>query len=170
MVMNFKKAVDRHPIGFAGIEQLATDYQASLTCTGSRYAVVNEAPCAFVLSESGIVRYVSFSQTMRERRCRIKFGMPLPQGSAALKVRSGQIVSGSIEVDADLWIEDPPRGADSLLEEARLIPEWDQVLSLLWFEEEAGNGGDTFDDTDDDEGRLKELDGILPWPSKSRRR
>ena len=166
----FKKDVDRHLVGFGSVEQLAADYRASLTCTGSRCALVNEAPCAFVLAESGVVRYVSRSKLMRERKCWIKISMPLPQGSAAQKVRSGDIVDGSIEVDPGLWIEDPRRGDAYLFEEARLLPEWDQVLSLLWFEEGSGNGDDVFDDMDDDEGRLEELDGILPWPSKKRRR
>jgi hypothetical protein len=165
----FKNDVDRHQIGFESIEQLAADYRASLTCTGSRYAVVNAAPCAFVLSEAGVVRYVSSSQSMKERRCWIKIGMPLPKGSAAQKIRAGGSIDGSIEISAELWIDDPKRGDDYLLEEARLLPEWDQVLSLLWFEEDSEGSDDIGDDREDD-GGLKELDGILPWPSKKRRR
>jgi Zn-dependent peptidase ImmA (M78 family) len=37
----FKKDVHRYPVGFGSVEQLAADYEASLTCTGSRCAVVN---------------------------------------------------------------------------------------------------------------------------------
>lgn len=165
----FKKDVDRYSIGFESVEQLAAAYQASWTCTGSRYAVVNTVPCAFVLSQAGVVRYVSSSQSMQERKCWIKTGMALPKGSVAQKVRSGDIVDGPIEVDAGLWIDDPRRGDDYVLEEARFLPEWDQVLSLLWFEEGAENGGSVFDE-EEDEGLLEELDGILPWPSKRRRR
>ena len=165
----FKKDVDRLPTGFGSIEQLATHYGASLTCAGSRYAVTHEAACAFVLIESGIVRYVSSSKPMRERKCWIQRGMPLPKGSAAYKARAGGIVDGPIEVESSLWIDDPRRGDAYLLEEARLLPEWDQVLSLLWFEEESESGDGVFEETDDD-GRLEELDGILPWPSKRRRR
>jgi hypothetical protein len=165
----FKRAVDRQTIGFSGVGQLAEDYRASLTCTGSRYALVNEAPCAFVLAESGIVRYVSSSQGMRERGGWIRIGMSLPQGSAAQQIRSGHILDGPIEVNADVWMDDARRGGPYILEEAWLLPEWDQVLSLLWFEEDSGSGDDVFDDMDDD-GGLEELDGILPWPSKKRRR
>jgi len=165
----FKKAVDRQSIGFSGVGQLAGDYRASLTCTGSRYALVNEAPCAFVLAESGIVRYVSSSKSMRERGGWIRIGMSLPQESAAQQVRSGQSLDGPMEVNTDVWMDNTRRGDPYLLEEARLLPEWDQVVSLLWFEEDSG-GNDDIDDDIDDNGRLKELDGILPWPSKRRRR
>ena len=81
----------------------------------------------------------------------------------------GGSIDGSIEISAELWIDDPKRGDDYLLEEARLLPEWDQVLSLLWFEEDLEGSDDIGDDREDD-GGLKELDGMLPWPSKKRRR
>ena len=165
----FKKDVDRHSVDFGSVERLAAAYDASLTCTGSRFAFVNEALCAFVLIESGVVRYVSSSKLMRERKCWIEIGMRLPQGSAAQKIRAGDTVDGPIEVDPGLWIDNPRRGGTYLLEEARLLPEWNQVLSLLWFEDDSGNSDDGFDDVDD-EGRLEELDGMLPWPSKKRRR
>jgi hypothetical protein len=165
----FKKAVDQYPVGFGSVGQLAADYEASLACTGSRFAVVNEAPCAFVLAESGVVRYVSYSKPMRELKCWIKTGMPLPLGSAAHKVRSGHILDGPIEVDAEFWIDNLRRDGMSLLEEAKLLSEWDQTLSLLWVDESSDNGDGVFDDMNDD-GGLKELDGILPWPSKKRRR
>jgi hypothetical protein len=165
----FKKDVDHYPVEFDSVEKLAADYEASLTCTGSRFAVVNEAPCAFVLAQSGVVRYVSYSKSMRELRCWIRTGIPLPRGSVAHEVRSGHSTDGPIEVDAELWIDDLRRGGMFLLEEARLLSEWDQTLSLLWVNESADDSGSIFDDVDDD-GGLKELDGILPWPSKKRRR
>jgi hypothetical protein len=165
----FKKDVDRQDIEFASVEKLASDYQASLTCTGSRFSLVNDAPCAFVLAESGIVRYVSYSKPMRERKCWITPGVPLPVGSAAQKVRAGHMIDGPLEVESDRWVENPRRGDTFLLEEVRLLPEWDQILSLLWFEEGQRDGHDIADEVDE-EGGLEELDGILPWPSKNRRR
>lgn len=165
----FKKDVDRLSVEFASIEQLAADYEASLTSTGSRFALVNAAPCAFVLAESGIVRYVSRSLAMRELKCWIKTGMSLPPGSAAQKIRSGHAVNSPIEVDAELWIDDPPQEGLYLLEEARLLSEWDQTLSLLWFDESSESNDSIIDDMEDN-GGLEELDGILQWPSKKRRR
>lgn len=53
----------------------------------------------------------------------------------------------------------------------RHLATWDQTLTLLWFEDEElpeehsreANGAD-------EESALQELDGILPWPGKRRRR
>src|SRR5260370_7287740 len=73
--------------------------------------------------------------------------------------------AGHIEVEADLWVSDWRRGG-ALLEETRYLPRWDQTLTLLWFEDEEvpqehETGGDM---------GPEELDGLLPWPGKKRRR
>ena len=55
--------------------------------------------------------------------------------------------------------------------EAMLIREWDQCLSIIWFDEDLKPAGQSRDYAmEDDEPLLEELDGILPWPSKSRRK
>jgi len=166
-----KRDVDRCPVGFDSIASLAARYEASLTSTGSRFALLHEEPCAFVLAEAGLIRYVSSSKLMREWGCWIKIGMPIPPGSVAQKVRAGHIVNGPVEVDPGLWLESQRYRGTVLLEEARFLSQWDQVLSLLWFETNDDDlGYDEFEDMDDDRYGLKELDGILPWPSKKRRR
>jgi hypothetical protein len=166
----FKSDVSRLPMGFESIEGLAARYEASLTSTGSRFALVGEEPCAFVLAESGVVRYVSFSKLMREWGCWIKIGARLPRESAAEKLRARQAVDAPLEVDAGLWLDDQRRGGPVLVEEARLLPRWDQVLSLLWFETDSEFGNGWSEDGEDDQYGVKELDGNLPWPSKKRRR
>ena len=165
----FKPDVDRYPTEFSSIEELAASYEASLTSTGSRFAVVNDSPCAFVLSESGVVRYVSYSRSMRELNCWIKTGMPIPPGSAAHEIRSKHLVDGPVEVEAELWLDDSRNDGMFLLEHARLLPEWDQTLSLLRFDE-SSDSIDSSSDSTDDSGGLEELDGCLQWPSRSRRR
>ena len=165
----FKPDVDQYPLDFCSIEDLATIYAASLTSTGSRFAVVNGSPCAFVLTESGIVRYVSYSKSMRCLKCWITTGRPIPQGSAAHKVRSNNVVDGPMEVEASKWLDETRSEGTFLLEDTRLLSEWDQTLSLLWFDESSDNFDNGSEDTDDDDG-LKELDGRLQWPSKKRRR
>jgi len=166
----FTRDVNRLPMGFESIEGLAARYEASLTSTGSRFALVQEDPCAFVLAESGIVRYVSFSKLMREWGCWMKTGAQLPRESAAGRLRAGQVVDGPLEVEAGLWLDDQRRGGPVLLEEARLLPRWDQVLSLLWFETASEFGNGWSEEVEDDPYGVKELDGYLPWPSKKRRR
>ncbi len=77
------------------------------------------------------------------------------------------------------WLLVPPvhqshRFSDvDLCEEARIAEAWNQALTLLWPE-----NGDVPEDrdarrspeADEEEPLLKELDGILPWPGRSRRR
>lgn len=162
----FKKDLDQSSVGFDSVARLAARYQASLTSTGSRFAFLHDEPCAFVLIESGRVRYVSSSKLMREWGCWINIGLAVPPGSIAQQLIDGETVDGPAEVGASIWLEKQRRSGSVLLEEARLLDRWDQVLSLLWFEP-----GDESGDTDeDDEQALEELDGVLPWPSKKRRR
>ena len=83
-------------------------------------------------------------------------------------VRSSQATNSTREIAADMWFNDWKRGG-ILLEEARHLKHWDQTLTLLWFEdEELPHESSTNDD--EEEMGLKELDGVLPWPGKRRRR
>jgi hypothetical protein len=52
------------------------------------------------------------------------------------------------------------------------LSRWDQTLTLLWFEDEeipATRNSKATCDEEEDQG-LPELDGVLPWPGKKRRR
>jgi hypothetical protein len=91
-------------------------------------------------------------------------------GSLSALLRNGQLVKGPQEIAADIWFNDWRRGG-VLLEEARRLSGYDQILSLLWFEDEEVPNKPTssYDDADEETG-LRELDGVLPWPGKRRRR
>lgn len=52
----FKPMADACDIGFAALDELASKFEASVTSTGSRFAAVSDLPCAFVLTQAGIVR------------------------------------------------------------------------------------------------------------------
>lgn len=71
----------------------------------------------------------------------------------------------------EIWFSDWKRGG-VLLEEARHLAQWDRTLTLLWFEDEElpASGQTDIADSDDDEPLLRELDGVLPWPGKKRRK
>jgi Zn-dependent peptidase ImmA (M78 family) len=158
----FKPVADESIIGFAALEEIAEDFQASVTATGSRFAAVVDTPCAFVLSERGAVKYTSRSKTLREAGAWIAPGMAIPAGSPS---KAAQANGDPIEVEADLWFSDCRRGG-VMLEQARYLPRWDQTITLLWFDDEEipqlQEKG-----TEEDMG-LKELDGVLPWPGKKR--
>ncbi len=166
----FKPRVDAAELGFAAIGELADEFDASLMSTGSRFATFSRELCAFVLSEGGKVRYSSRSTSLRDAKAWIRSGSDLSKDSYSARVRSGEAPSGPEEADPDQWFEDWDRDG-SLYEDVRHLGQWDQTLTLLWFDDEdlpppqaerARWEENTYG--------LRELDGNLPWPGKSKRR
>ncbi|HUN96104.1 MAG TPA: ImmA/IrrE family metallo-endopeptidase [Bradyrhizobium sp.] len=166
----FKPLIDRAAIGLAAIDELAGQFLASNIATGSRFAALASAPCAFVLAEQGKVRYASRSTSLREARAWIPPRTALPQGSLAERLRNGGASGGPEQVAADVWFSDWERGG-ALLEDARHRRQWDQTVALLWFEDdEVPLPARDRREREEEEFGLAELDGILPWPGKRRRR
>ncbi len=175
----FKPEAEKSTIRLASIDDLAERFQASVTATGSRYAAVVSTPLAFVLSEQGKVRYASRSNALKDASAWIPPRLELPDGCFSKKARAGTPCDGPEEVDADIWFSDWERGG-TLLEEARHLAQWDQTLTLLWFEDEEvpprkirndrSEIQEQEEDEDEDNGLLEELDGNLRWPGKRRRR
>ncbi|MCC6579436.1 MAG: ImmA/IrrE family metallo-endopeptidase [Phycisphaeraceae bacterium] len=167
----FSKDVGNVDISMEAVKKLARQYKASITSTGSRFAINAIEPCAFVLSENGMVRYVSRSKFLREMNGWIEFNMPVPQGSVAQRLFQGASKTEDYdEIAADTWFSNGVKNYDMLAEEALLLREWDQCLSLIWFDENLRSTAAGQDSGEGDEPLLRELDGILPWPSKSRRK
>ena len=166
----FEPLVREEQIGFSAIDELAHRFLASTTATGSRYAFVMDAPCAFILSQKGVVRYASRSKSLREAGGWIPPRREVPRETLSARLRAGGKEAGPDEVAADVWFSDWRRGGE-VLEEARYLRAWDQTITLLWFEDEEAPPllHDT-SDTEDEEPLLRELDGVLPWPTKRRRR
>lgn len=173
----FHPEAEKVSIGMTLIDDLADRFQASVTATGSRYAAVVSPPVAFVLSEQGRVRYASRSQLLKDASAWIPLRLDIPEDSLSKKVRAGLSAEAQDTVDADLWFSSWERGG-TLVEEVRHLPQWDQTLSLLWFEDgevPARKFGDERGVVYEEEGNeedalLKELDGNLRWPGKHRRR
>lgn len=165
----FKPVAEKAVLGFAAIEDLAGRFLASITATGSRFADVVSAPCAFVLSEQGKIRYASRSTALRDASAWIPPRTALPRGSLSAKLRAGQPEDGAESVDADIWFSDWERGG-VLLEEARHFAKWDQTLTLLWFEDEEVPPENRELRDDEEELGLEELGSTPRWPSKKRRR
>ncbi len=166
----FKPRVVRSEMSLEAVGTLAGEFDTSLTATGSRFAFVAESPCAFVLAEGGVVRYASRSKALRDAFAMIPSGSKLPRESLSERLRQGRVPDGPEECDADLWFAQWERGG-VVLEDARHLESWDQTLTLLCFEDdELPEKGPRESDGGDEEAALQELDGILPWPGKRRRR
>ena len=165
-----RQVVDRN-ISLDTVKSLAEEYKASLTATGSRFALNANEPCAFVLSEDGRTRYVSRSKYLSELKGWINFNVPVPQGSVAHRLIQGDSKTEDYdELPTDVWFDGGIRNRLLVEEEAILLREWNQCLSLIWFDESLKPVRERWDEDEDNEPLLKELDGTLPWPSKSRRR
>lgn len=173
----FHPEAESSAISLSSIDDLGERFGASVTATGSRYAYVISAPAAFVLSERGKVRYASRSKPLRDAAAWIPPRLDLPEGSLSKLVRAGGSTDSHGAVDADIWFREWERGG-TLLEEVRHLTQWDQTLTLLWFEDEEVPGRKHRDERgvireeeeNEDDALLKELDGHLRWPSKRRRR
>ena len=171
----FQPMAEKAEIRFASIDRLANEFEASVMATGSRFATVLKAPCAFVISENGRVRYTARSKALREVNAWISPRLEVPKDSISAKLRDGDTCDGPEAIGADVWFRDWERGG-ILLEEARHLERWDQTLTLLWFEDEevpslTRRGSVQYSQDDDDEdGLLEELGSTVRWPGKSRRR
>lgn len=130
----FKPIAEKETIGFATLDSLAGRFDASVTATGSRFATVTGARCAFVLSEQGKVRYASRSPSLRAANGWIETRIDLPKGSGSARARAGERTKTSEEGDPESWFSGW-KGDGVLLEEARHLTKWDQTLTLLWFDD-----------------------------------
>jgi hypothetical protein len=165
-----KERVADRGLDFDAIDEIAADFEVSRTATGSRFAFVCDRPCAFVLAQAGIVRHVSRSKSLQDARAWVRPGLAVPEFSLAGHLRRGSTIQGPVEIPAADWFDDWKRGG-SVLEDARYLQRWDHTLSLLSFEDdEPPRPSSTEDAEHEQEPALRELDGVLPWPDKSRRR
>jgi len=169
----FKARLNSDEHGFYQVSALASQFQASLPCTASRYASAVDVPCAYVLSEKGRVRFVERSAKLREAGAWVPLRGQLPPDSISARVREGSASPELTEISADEWFDG--WGSEfSVFEDAKHLEQWDQTLSLLWLDEDIcdeqvgrvdSGGRQSAEDTG-----LEELDGVLPWPGKRRRR
>lgn len=167
----FKPRVDAAEMGLASIGALADEFDASLIATGSRFATFSRELCAFVLSEGGKVRYSARSAGLRGAKAWIKPGLVLPIDSYSARVRAGAPPSKAEEAEPEQWFEGSQTVEGSLYEDARHLGHWDQTLTLLWVDDEGIPliGPERQRENEKTYG-LRELDGVLPWPGRRRRK
>jgi Zn-dependent peptidase ImmA (M78 family) len=159
--------------GFAFVDGIAQRYEASLSCTASRIVVNAPYACAYVLSQDGYVRFATYSQSMREARFWISGGIAVPVSSVTGQcLKSGKGGHSGI-VPAHLWTTADAFADVDLAEEVRALKTWKQAITLLWLDADDSDIADTSRhviDRDDGEPLLKELDGVLPWPGRKKRK
>jgi Zn-dependent peptidase ImmA (M78 family) len=169
----FKADVDKAEPSFELVERLRAKYVTSFSATASRVAAVTDYPCAFVTMNSSVIRHASRSAALRTLNAWIAPKSPIPVGAVAHQlVKDGRSSGESSDISQDVWFQDWPRGYD-LTELARHYPEYDETFALLWFDDDNGpeEPVNTFSGKpQEDDGGLKELDGILGFSGKRKRR
>jgi Zn-dependent peptidase ImmA (M78 family) len=165
--------IDGEQPSFEIVERIRAKYITSFPATASRVAALTDYPCAFVTMDAKIIRYAARSAALRKLNAWVAPKTPIPEGSVASRLsKDGERTGADSNIAQDLWFTDWLQGYD-LTEMARHYPEYDQTFSLLWFEDDDGPAMpvNTFSKGQQvDDGLLKELDGILPWPGRKKRR
>ncbi len=117
---------------FALVERLADTFSTSLTASGYRLASMTSHSVALVWSQAGRVRWAKKADEFKEW-LRLREALDSRTLAADLFRGKGSHL-GFHRVPADAWLEHA--GADAtLLEESRLLPAYDAVLTLLWARE-----------------------------------
>ncbi|MFC5606085.1 ImmA/IrrE family metallo-endopeptidase [Variovorax soli] len=170
----FKRDVDQEQPSFDLVERLRAKYVVSFAACASRLAAVTDYPCAFVFMSSTVVRYASRSKALRDLNAWIEIRSPIPPGSVASRlVNDGEWSGEDFCISQDVWFRDWPKGFD-LIELAKHYPSFDETFALIWFEQDSGpdepvkNWGGTPIQEDGDS--LRELDGVLSFNKKTKRR
>jgi Zn-dependent peptidase ImmA (M78 family) len=169
----FVPDVRKLPCTFRSVEELAERYCASLAATGSRFAAYNETPCAWILADDKRVRYVSCSPSLREAGFFLKAGIEVPALSVLGRTIAGAagLASGTADVvPSHVWTNSDCNGIEEFTETAVLSSVYSQGLALLCAEDlpEKHRGRPDMPREEDD--LLPELDGVLKFPGRRRRK
>lgn len=167
------KAAGRE-LNFDTVHYLAGECFASREAVASRLVATNRMPCAYVLTEAGVVQHAIRSASLRSAKAWINRGVALPTGSAAYVLRRDNDGDGTMTCSGDLWFEG---WRDVELEESSIyLPDYDQTLTLLQCTDldeldALSRPREVASESHDHEDELlAPLDGHLSFGSKRRRR
>ncbi len=144
----FRPRSEAQTPSFETIEELASDFQTSLTATAVRYVESSRHRCALVVSTRGKAKWLVRSE---EFRYWIHPGTVLHENTyAADFFRGTNLPAGMQTVLASAWIQEGHFGSTvTIKEESRALPRYNTVLSLLWIEHDIEES-DEEDDSDVD--------------------
>ena len=134
----FRADIRQRDIGLETIDSLAAKYGTSMTSTAIRYARSSPDACAIVISERGKIRYFAYSEGFRRGKyLYLSRNASLRDGSYAKKLFDAglRIPEGQGEVTASSWSASTTDLKVIVLEHSKSLPSFNQVLSLIWFEE-----------------------------------
>jgi hypothetical protein len=116
------------------ISDLANYFDTSLTATALRFVETSNDYCVFIVSEGGKIRWWRASDSFADHDLWLDSKDSLPRHSAAASYfRDGEAPARPIEVDLKDWFgEMPGIFSEYVFEQAIPLPEYGQVISLIW--------------------------------------
>ena len=138
----FRADMQRRDVDLETVNWLATRYGTSMTSTAIRYARYSPNICAVILSERSRIKYFSYSEGFRKRRrLYLSRNAPLRDGSYAKELFDAglQTPEKQGEVAISSWSAGVTHPEVVMQEHSRCLPAFNQVLSLIWFEEKRNN-------------------------------
>lgn len=116
------------------ISELSSQFETTLTSTAIRYVETSSDYCVFVVSEKGKIRWWRASKAFQKEDFWLDAGDPIPRQSAAAKCfRNGMNSTDVVEVNRSSWFpENHFINSSFVLEQAIPLPNYSQVISLIW--------------------------------------
>ena len=154
----FREEMERHEPGLAAVDALAARCITSRTATAIRYAELNRAAIAVIVSTDGVIDYCFLSDSMKTlpQLSWLRKGTKLPAGSATAqlsdnpdRVRAGATVTD--EADVRDWLGGTMKAV--VTEESAGLGGYGKILTILSSEY---IGGEEDDDDEEDEDDLIE--------------
>jgi Zn-dependent peptidase ImmA (M78 family) len=130
----FKPMVAKQSPSLDFIDRLADVFRTSRQAAAIRFIQTTAEPCAFIMYRHGkcewILKSDSFEFLIRDGKPHKYTGV-----SELLGGKTG--IAGPAQTPAGAWLQDQdPEGRASLMEDARVLPEYDEAVALLWLNEE----------------------------------
>lgn len=152
------------PFSVDSLSKLSDIFQASHQCIASSFVRASRELLAYVYAEQGRIQHVIASASLRDARIYVDSGCMVPDNSAASLALHNGSRQETAELDGSDWSNSNTAEDCACFEEALHMQAWKQTLSLLTFEMIGKHPNDVADPDDDE--RLPELTGHLPWPSR----
>jgi Zn-dependent peptidase ImmA (M78 family) len=130
----FRKYAANRPPNSEVIAELSSRFDTSLTATALRYAETSKDYCAFVVSENDRIRWWRASDSFGNHDLWLDAKSQLPRCSPASQYhRDGRITLEPVEIDIEDWFgELSDVASDFVFEQAIPLPQYGQVVSMLW--------------------------------------
>ena len=130
----FRERVGRQLPRAKVIKDLAQQFDTSLTATALRYVETSKDYTVFIVSEHGKIRWWRASESFDNHDLWLETRNAVPKYSAAAKYfQDGRAPDGPREVDFNDWFgEMPGIYADYVFEQVIPLPQFNQVISIIW--------------------------------------